>query len=187
VAIQPMPMTVDDFDRFVALPENADRNFELIAGEIVEKMVSSQRSSLIGAYLAHVIAGHVYERDLGWVTGADGGYRVMGGKFIPVAAFISKTRQAVPSSEAYNPLIPDLAVEVISPTDKATDIRKKREAYIQAGVLLWEVYPDLPSIDVYTPGQPLRTLTLDDTLTGGDVLPDFKLSVRELFERFPVS
>jgi len=181
MVIQQKPLTVEDFDRSIALTENMDRDFEFIAGGIVEKMVSSPRSSTIGGYLVTVLTVHVRERDLGRVSGADGGYVVMGEKVIPDAAFISKMRQPLQPTDAYNPLAPDLAVEIISPIDRATDIRKKREAYRQAGVLLWEVYPDLLSIDVYAPGKPVHTLTVEDTLNGGDVLPDFSLAVREIF------
>lgn len=66
-------ITADEFDAFVRLPENADRNFELIAGEIVEKMVSNPRSSSIGAVATGALAIFVRQHGLGRVTGADGG------------------------------------------------------------------------------------------------------------------
>jgi Uma2 family endonuclease len=73
-------------------------------------------------------------------------------------------------------------VEVISPTDKAKEIREKREIYQHAGILLWEMYAELERIDVYPPGKPMRTFSIDDTLDGGDVLPGFKLTVQALLE-----
>jgi Uma2 family endonuclease len=55
------------------------------------------------------------------------------------------------------------AVEVISPNDKVADIRKKRQRYLEAGILLWEVYPDERLIDVYESGQPPAAYGIDAT------------------------
>jgi Uma2 family endonuclease len=73
-------------------------------------------------------------------------------------------------------------VEVISPTDKAKEMREKREIYQRAGILLWELYGELERIDVYPPDKPMQTFSMEDTLDGGDVLPGFKISARELLE-----
>jgi Uma2 family endonuclease len=179
--IEQKTWTVEEFDRYIALPENVSRNFEFIAGGIVEKMVSSPRSSTIGGFMVTTLTIHVRERDLGRVTGPDGGYVVGGAKLIPDVAFVSKIRQPVQPSDAYNPLPPDLVVEVISPTDRASDIREKREIYRKAGILLWEIYPNLSSIDVYAPGHPVQTLSVGEILDGGDVLPAFHVAVSEIF------
>ncbi len=85
------------------------------------------------------------------------------------------------SMEFADPEPPLWAVEVISPTDKATDIRKKRQIYQEAGILLWELYDNVQRVDVYAPGQPVRTFDMDDTLDGSDVLPGFRLAVKDLF------
>jgi Uma2 family endonuclease len=73
------------------------------------------------------------------------------------------------------------AVEVISPTDKVGEIRKKRDGYRAAQILLWEIYPEEQTVDVYAPGQPLRTYHVDDTLDVDDIIPGFRLAVRDLF------
>lgn len=67
------------------------------------------------------------------------------------------------------------------PTDKGVDIRNKRQIYLQAGILYWEMYPLKQSIDVYAPGQPMRVFSINDTLDGGEVLPGFTLAVKDLF------
>ena len=87
-----------------------------------------------------------------------------------------------PTSKDYpDPQPPLWAVEVISPTDKAPDIRRKRQIYLQAGILLWEIYPDAQSVDVYAPNQPVRAFGIDATLDTDNVIPGFTLPVRQFF------
>lgn len=176
------PVTVQEFDQFVNLPENADRLFEYIGGKIVE-VVSNNYSSLIGAEFVTLLTNFVKKYNLGYVTSADGGYIVAGQRYIPDAAFISRTRQPKPSRDTYNPNAPDLAVEVLSPFNDAADVQTKIEYYGKAAVLLWVVDPERREIEVYEPNKGKRTLTEDDTLDGGKVLPGFKVLVRDIFPK----
>jgi len=171
-----------EFDRFVTLPENTERNFEFIAGEIVEKMVSNPRSSAICAFVLAMVIVHVFQHDLGRVTGADGGYMIGGEKYIPDAAYISKVRQPVQPTDAYNPLPPDLAVEVLSPSNTDDEMRVKVANYLAVGTLVWVIDPDKQRVEVYRSGQTVRMLGMNDVLDGGDVLPDFKLAVKDIFK-----
>lgn len=71
---------------------------------------------------------------------------------------------------------------MISPTDKAKDIRAKRKIYQAAGILLWEVYREDQTVDVYLPNQAERIeYGIDDVLDAGDVIPGFTLAVRDIF------
>lgn len=180
MVIQTRSVTPEAFDRFVLLPENRDRNFELIAGEIVE-VVSNSYSSLVSMLLGGRVSVFVFDRGLGWVTGADGGYWVGDERYIPDAAYISKARQPQPSHDAYNPNAPDLAIVVISPTDDQHDLRFKLVNYLNAGTTLWIVNPPLKTVEVYIPDKPPRVLTVNDTLDGGAVLPGFTLPVKDVF------
>ncbi|MGQ9889985.1 MAG: Uma2 family endonuclease [Aggregatilineales bacterium] len=85
------------------------------------------------------------------MTGADGGYVVGGERYIPDVAFISFTRQPEPSHAAYNPQPPDLAVEVLSPPDKAAVLRIKIVNYLRAGTAVWLVDPAQKTVEIYTP------------------------------------
>ena len=77
---------------------------------------------------------------------------------------------------------PDLAVEMISPTDEPAEIAKKQELYRRAAVpLVWWVYPDRRTVGVYQHGQLVAELGEGDDLDGGDVLPGFRLPVAEIF------
>ena len=169
--------TVEEFEQFVALPENADRLFEYIGGEIVE-MVSNSYSSEIAFNVGFFIKWYLRERSIGGrITGADGGYRVSGQRLIPDIAFTSIDKQPESSREAYNPIPPDLAVEVLEP-----DLMSfKVASYLAAGTLVWVVNPDKKHVEVYTPGQPPKRIGLEGTVDGGDVLPGFSLAVKDIF------
>lgn len=172
---------VADFDELVLSPENEDKLLEYIDHEVVE-VVSNNRSSRIGARILSYITLYVEEHDLGFTTGADGGYRVNGERYIPDCAYISKGRQPEPSEEAYNPLAPDLAVEVLSPNDKSGKVRIKVANYMLAGTQLWLFDPEASQVEVYIPGEKPYTLAATDTLVGGNVLPDFKLALKAIFK-----
>lgn len=180
MVVQTTHVSAEEFERFAALPENAERLFELVGGEIVE-VVSNSESSELGALMIFFVSSFVRPRGLGRVTGADGGYVISGERYMPDCAFVSKQKQPNRSRVAYNPIPPDLAVEVLSPSNTPAEMRIKIVNYLHAGVLVWVVDPDLQRVEVYAPDQPPRILGLSDTLDGGAVLPGFTLAVKELF------
>lgn len=182
MVFQTRPVTAAEFDRQVALPENLHRNLELIAGEIVEKVVSNPRSSSIAAWILGKLAVYVEAHDLGHVTGADGGYVVSGERYIPDAAFIAKARQPVLPDATYNPLAPDLALEVLSPANTDEEMRVKIVNYLAAGTVVWVVDPG-KRVEVHRPGQPVQILGPQDTLDGGEMLPGFTLSVQQILSK----
>jgi Uma2 family endonuclease len=180
----PMPADAEDavdFEAFTQLPENIGRDFELIAGKVIEKMVSRPRQSSVAAVLLVLMGGYVLQRNLGRVTGADGGYRVGAERYIPDVAYISKARQPVQPDDAYNPLPPDIAVEVVSPSNTDEDIRIKVMNYIAVGTVVWVIDPDRQRVEVYRPGQAVTVLGAGATLDGGDALPGFTLALADLF------
>ncbi|MHB8624854.1 MAG: Uma2 family endonuclease [Aggregatilineales bacterium] len=173
-------LMVSEFERIAALAENADKRLEFIGGEIVE-VVSNNFASTISARFLIRIGNFVEAHNLGYLTNAEGGYVVSGERYIPDVGFISKTRQPKPSHDTWNPLAPDLAVEVVSPTDRPQPMTDKVANYLSAGTLVWYVYPDDQQVKVYAPGQPVRTLGIDDVLDGSKVLPGLKLALRDIF------
>ncbi|MDZ4768259.1 MAG: Uma2 family endonuclease, partial [Chloroflexota bacterium] len=173
-------MTADEFELYAQLPENADRRLEWHDGEIVE-LVANSNAARIGARFTQVVGNFVEEHQLGEVTNAEGGYRVNGAPYMPDAGYVSYARQPQPPSVAYNPLAPDLAIEVISPSDRQRDIRRKIVNYAAAGTVLWLVDPADGIVEVYTPGQSMVQHRADDTLDGGAVLPGFSVALARIF------
>ena len=93
-----------------------------------------------------------------------------------------QNRQPEENNEAYNPLAPDLAIEMLSPGNTKDEISHKVGNYMAAGTVLWLGNPETKIIDVYVPGQPVKRLRVGDVLEGGDVLPGFRLAVADIFE-----
>lgn len=172
------PLTMEDFKVFIARPENSDRLFEFINGEIVEVTPGRTRYSEYHDIIIAAVRPFCKAQNIPCHTcTADGAFIILGNTVAPDFAY-----KRTPMTDDYpDPDPPLWVVEIISPTDKGPDIRDKRQIYLDAGILLWEMYPRRQIIDVYGPGQPLRTLSINETLDGGDVLPGFTLPVREIF------
>ena len=173
-------LTVEEFDRLAGLPENADRQLEYVGGRVIE-VVSNNLSSEIAAFILIEIGMYVKSRDLGWISGADGGYVIAGERYIPDVAFMSKARQAKPSREAYNRTPPDLAVEVLSPANDSSEMRIKVVNYLRAGATVWVADPDKKRVEIFSPNKQPKTVGVKDVLDGGDVLPEFSLKVADIF------
>lgn len=172
--------TVEEFDEFVDLPINKDKLFEYIGGEVLE-VPSNPYSSYLATRLSRFIANFVEEHQLGFVTGEAGGYMVSGERYAPDVAFISFAKQKELAKTGYNPNPPDLAVEVLSPTDSEKKLSVKISNYLAAQTSVLVIYPDEREIAVHKPGQPVAILGIEDILTIESVLPDFKVAVKDIF------
>jgi Uma2 family endonuclease len=170
-------MSLDVFRVWAELPENADREYELVNGIVKEMHYVTTAQSSIHTHI--VFAVHMYCRQNQLpcrTSGPFGAYDILGHVLSPDFAY-----KPTPMIDAYPDPVPPLwVVEIISPNDKGIDIRAKREIYRQAGILYWELYPQSGSMDVYAPGEPMRTVGIDGVLDGGTVLPGFTLPLRDL-------
>ncbi|SIO42432.1 Endonuclease, Uma2 family (restriction endonuclease fold) [Singulisphaera sp. GP187] len=181
----PGPGTATEQD-VLAIRDRERRLFELVDGVLVEKAVGIQES-----YLAILIAGLLGDfaarGDLGMVLGADGMARLASGLVrIPDVSFISWDRlpgRRVPSTPFLD-IAPDLAVEVLSPSNTAREMDRKLLEYFQAGVrLVWYVDPAARTVRVFsTPGEGL-VLGEDQELDGSPVLTGLRIPLRPLFAR----
>ena len=99
-------------------------------------------------------------------------------------AFIRAERISGDLPEGYFPGAPDLAVEVLSPSDRAGDVLAKVRDWFAAGSLaVWVVDPKTQTVTLYGPDGRAAILTSADTLSGGDVLPGFNTPVAGIFAR----
>jgi Uma2 family endonuclease len=185
MTIQRTVFTNEDFWDFVLRPENADKNFELHEGVLIEVPSPSALHGLISMRVGHFLLTYVMEHDLGHVVADSNDFDLAPGiVFKPDAAFISKTR--LPEVPKKFELAPDLAVEIISPSNTYIGILYKVEIYLRYGTrIVWVIYPDEQSVYVYTLPEEgslkVRKLTAEDMLDGGDVLPGFSVYVRQFF------
>lgn len=185
MAVERKLLSVEELFKFLDLPENRDRRFELIKGVIYEVSPSKPRQTVCAIRIAHFLSAFVIPRDLGYVTGADGGYKLSSEDFfVPDAAFIAKSRLPKLPDEYFS-IAPDLAVEVVFPNDSNAKVHRKAMRYLTLGTrLVWVVYPKDHLIHVYHPaadGAHVQEIGIDGTLDGGEVLPDFTLPARDIF------
>lgn len=179
---QPKIVTSEEFYAFVNRPENRDRMFERVQGEIIEVSPANSYSSAVAILISYFFVDFNLKHDLGFVLGADAGFDFPDETtYSPDVAFISKTRQAELPSKGFNPVVPDVVVEVVSPGNTANEIHGKVVDYLAAGVkIVWIVYPLAKQVVVHTTSG-AKTYGVNDTLDAGDVLPGFTLEVRRIF------
>lgn len=173
-------LTAEEFWEIARLPENEGRRLELEDRVIIEMASSSPVNIVLAGIIAHFLNVHVLPRKLGFVTTPDGGFKLSTGTVRqPDVAFIAQSR--MPELPAEFKIAPDLAVEIVSPSE---DVLKKVKEYLASGTqIVWAVYPDERTIEVFKPDDPRwQTLGIDDTLDGGDVLPGFTLPVKYIFD-----
>ncbi len=191
VLLDPTPGTATETD-LLLLTKRYNRLYELVEGTLVEKAMGYPESTL-ASWISHLLWNFLATNNLGELCGADGTLRLMKGLVrLPDVAFIR--REQFPEGPAGRaPLeqipdfAPDLAIEVLSPSNTRGEMQRKRKEYFLAGTtLVWEVDPRRRVVDVYTAPEVSVTLTEADTLDGGDVLPGLQLPVRQIFERLPL-
>ncbi len=159
---------------------------ELVDGVLVEKVMGTPESRL-AAWLIFTLQTYLNEYDLGILTGADGPLQILADQVrFPDVAFISYDR-IPPDSDPSTPVpdwIPTLAVEVLSPSNTKKEMARKLRDYFEAGVeLVWYVDPSDRTVRVYHSPEDVVTLTEADDLDGEQILPGFRLSIRDWFDR----
>ncbi len=173
-------------EEFWELPEQPGVRYELVKGVPVEVPGAGALHNLIAALVYRLIHEFARTRNLGLVF-TDGLAYILGRNpdtvRIPDASFVSRER--IPESgipEGFWPGAPDLAVEIVSPNDRAEDVHDKVRDYLAAGArLVWVLWPKSRSLTVYTPDGQARELGPEQELDGGDVLPGFRVPVASLF------
>jgi Uma2 family endonuclease len=163
---------------------HSNRICELIDGVLVEKTVG-YKESLLAAALGLALGQFVREHKLGKVLGADGALEILADQVRAAAVcFISRGRfpDGKLPEEAIPPLVPDLAVEVLSKGNTKAEMDRKLRDYFTAGVrLVWYIDPRTRTAKAYTVEDQCAEFDENGSLSGGDVLPGFQLSLRELF------
>ena len=180
----PVPGTASERD-VIEIHDREDRLYELIDGVLLEKTVGTYESYL-AMLLGQLLGSYVRENDLGIVLGADGMMRLAPGLVrIPDVSFISWGRlpgRKIPRDPIAS-LAPDLAVEVISKSNTPKEMERKLADYFTAAVRqVWYVYHS-PRREVWvynTPGDSV-VLSEQQVLTGGDLLPGFRLELDRFF------
>ena len=180
-------ISVDEFLEIANSPKYADCLVELVEGEIVAVPYTNRQHSETLTLVTAQVAGHVYSNNLGRVYSGDGGFvleqSVIGRDTLRGIdiAFMRADKAPDPSLPRVIDGAPDLAIEIVSPSNEAEGIDLKIWQRQRAGTqVIWIIYPGLRCIHIRTPNN-LTVLSESDTLTGGDVLPGFEAKVADLF------
>ena len=160
-----------------------DKQAEIVNGRVEVKEVPGLRSSGIATRIAIEIGIYLKTNQVGRLYGSDATFTTVGGnERMADVAFVSneKLKNGEPVTKA--DFAPDLAIEVISPTDKQEAVTTKINEYLAAGVReIWRVEPGIKTVTVYKSLDDIRIYTRDQVLTCEDVLPDFSLALSDIF------
>ena len=190
ICFTPPPGTATERDLLAAM-RRSDRIYELVDGTLVEKPMGLSES-MLALLISRRIGNFAEEHDLGIPSGEAGTMRLLRGLVrAPDIAFFcwDKLPGRVLPSKPIPDLAPDLAVEVLSKTNRPAEMERKLREYFLAGArLVWMIDPVKRQVEVYTtPDAPDATLDESQTLDGGDVLPGFLLPLAELFAHLPAA
>jgi Uma2 family endonuclease len=174
----------------LALHARTDRLYELVDGVLVEKVMGYLEGTLAN-WLSFLLQTFLETNDLGNLAGSDATMRLMPGLVrLPDLSFIRWERLPVRGQLPTEPipdLVPDLAIEVLSESNRPGEMARKLKDYFLAGVrLVWFVDPHPRTVEVFTAPDESRVLTESDTLDGGEVLPGLQLPVQRIFAKAPL-
>jgi Uma2 family endonuclease len=179
------PMTADEFFEWVHRPDHTNRWFELVRGEVIELPAPTKRHGVVSANVVRILGNYAFQRRKGYVTSNDSGVilerdpdTVRG----PDVALYEDAQTFAELHPKYGEVPPRLAVEVLSPSDRASQVMRKITDYLRTGVsLVWVIDPEAQSVTVYRPDKAPAVLEGGQELTGDEVLTDFRCRVADLF------
>lgn len=180
-ASESLPLTIEEFER---LPDDEWR-CELVRGVVVREPPAGFEHGRVANRILHLLTGFVEKHDLGEVLASETGFVLFEEPptvRAPDAAFVAEGRVPFPAPPGFGRLAPDLAVEVVSPSNTIAQIHSKVLDYLDAGShLVWVVDPTTRSVTAYRSRKEIRLLAEDEDLDGGEVLPGFQVKLSEIF------
>jgi Uma2 family endonuclease len=176
------PVTADEF---LLMPDNGLRS-ELIRGEVKSMTLAGGEHGEIAMVIGILLGVHVRAHGLGKIYAAETGFLIERNPDTVRGADVAVVRQEqlalITDRAKHIPFAPDLAVEVVSPGDSPREATEKAASWLAAGSLMvWNVFPKTRTITVHRPGMDPVTLSEDEMLDGGEVVPGFQCRVGDVF------
>ena len=170
------PMTMEEF------LENDLEGYEYVKGELVPMAAAAIVHGEVGINLIIPLGIYVRENNLGRLYSLETTFQLGDRVVKPDIAFVSIERLSDEKFKGF-PIAPDLAIEIVSPSDKQYNVTEKALAYLKAGTrLVWVIEPIAKTVMVYRSETDITLLNYEDTLTGENVVEGFSCAVAELFE-----
>ena len=181
----PMQRELMTAEELFELPDDDCRR-EIVNGLLIHMTPSGAAHGVVTVRIGQYLNEHAAAHELGVCCGAETGFILRRDPDVvraPDAAFVAGSRipeTGVPTT--YWPFAPDLAVEVVSPSDRLADVHVKVAEYFSAGTRqVWIVEPATRTVHAYRGPHDVQVFGADDELTGDDVLPGFRCEVGRLF------
>jgi len=178
-------MTAVEFSEWVNRPENANRWFELVRGEVIELPPPMKRHGFVALNVGRILGNYTFQCGKGYVTGNDSGVileRDSDTMCDPDVVAYEDADKFDDLHPKYGEVPPVLAVEVLSPGDRWSRVTHKINDYLKNGVaLIWLVDPQHRDVTVYRTGREPQTFEGNQEVSGEDVLPGFRCVVAEFF------
>ena len=178
--------TLTDLREIEQRPENRDKTFELINGEIVEVNPPKPNHAYTADRFYIAFDRYAEQTGSGIAFSDSVGYDLPNGdSLIPDASFVAKSQVWFPLPDSFN-FAPLVAVEVASPSNSGRELLDKAESFLECGTgIVWIAYPVTRVVDACHLTEDgsliVRKMDINGTLDGEDVLPDFKLAVKDVF------
>lgn len=180
--------TIDDVLELQRMDGGRDRKYELRDGELIDMPPSNNLHAWLAAELTRLLGNYGRERNLGYAF-VEGGYYPEGDRhnlYGPDVAFVSRERLSFPLRQTFTAYMPDLAVEIMSPSNTRREMRDKAAFYLSNGAkLVWILMPSDENAEVWRRGADgeleSEIIGKHGKLDGEDVLPGFSLELRQLF------
>lgn len=168
-------------EELMNLPEDGFKH-EYVDGEVTSVPTSGIHDDVI-ARLMVLIGPLLLPR--GAMSAGQSGFRMANGNVrVPDLSFMSRERlPGGKASKGFAEGAPDLCVEVISDSERRREMFSKLDEYLANGALqVWHIFPDSRRIVVYSPGEDTHVFEAEDDLMAGDISPEFRCRVADLFE-----
>ncbi len=172
-------------EELLDMPDDGFR-YELVRGELRKMAPAGGEHGWISSDIDSSLNPHVKANNLGKVYAAETGFFLGTNPDhvrAPDVAFVRRERvDAIGRTTGYWPESPDLAIEVISPNDRYTEVDEKVADWLTAGTrMVVVVNPRNRSVKVHRSPTDVVTLTIEDTLDGGAVVPGWRMPVADIF------
>jgi Uma2 family endonuclease len=170
-------------EELMELPDDSNQ-YELDEGRLIVMPPSAFRSSQVASRLGARLGTFILDNDLGIFAGEGGGLKLTSNPDTvraPDFSFVRRDR-VVDTGRGYFPGAPDLAVEVLSPSDRYAAVARKVRQYLATGVrLVWVIDPEERTVTIHRANGDVEILGEDGVLDGEDVVPGFRLPLSAIW------